>query len=206
VKVSQNIRRQLFLGTTMLGPLLLGYGRRAYAGSCAGAGGTYTCSGAAAGGDTTQNLNGTPLTVTTNPGFGISTGANPAFSLTGTGGLSFTDANTSSIAGSTIGIYGKNTGSGVLSITTTGTVAGTNSFGIDAVNTGTDLTIQAFNVNGASNGIFANNMGSGAAVDHHDGDRQWRRLQRGHRRQEFPVGHRPDDPGGDGARRRLRLQ
>jgi len=41
VEASQKIRRQLFLGTAMLGSLFLGYGRRAYAGSCTGAGGTY---------------------------------------------------------------------------------------------------------------------------------------------------------------------
>ena len=165
MEASQKIRRQLFLGTAMLGSLFLGYGRRAYAGSCTGAGGTYVCSGAAGGADVTQNLTGAPLTVTTNPGFGIITTAGDAIDLTANGGgLTFHDDNASEIKGEMAGISAQNNVSGALLITSTGSVIGDTGPGINAVNNanGTNLTIDAYNVHGATNGIFANNLGTGA--------------------------------------------
>ncbi len=148
----------------------------AHAGTCVGAGGVYTCSGAAnAGGlDATQGI--TPvapddLTVTTQAGFGIDTsnnGAINAFTLTGAGGsanLTFTDNYASAITGGDSGIEAVNNGSGFLTITTTGVVTGTTARGILAGNTaaGTSITINAQgDVLGNVDGIRAANLGSGA--------------------------------------------
>ena len=90
-------------------------------------GDAYTCSGALT---TTQTLPTTPpqaLSITTSPGFSISTSSGDAFDLTGTGGLTFTDSNTSTITGFGSGIYAINNTSGDLVITTTGTVTGNGS-------------------------------------------------------------------------------
>lgn len=122
--------RAALLGTVAAGALC--FGGRAYA-ACVGAGGTYSCSDALT---TTQTLTGTPLTVTTTPGFSIVTVAGDAFTLTGTGGLSFTDDYFSTIAGAINGISAINDISGLLTITTTGAVTGGNT-GIFARNNGT---------------------------------------------------------------------
>ena len=103
-----SLRNRLVLGTALATSAFVGgyrgYVRRAFA-DCTGAGGTYTCSVATT---TTQTLppDGTAvLTVTTAPGFTIDTrtvsggsGGN-AFTLNGTGGLTFTDDNLSTITG-----------------------------------------------------------------------------------------------------------
>ena len=118
------------------------------------------CSGALT---TTQTLNAASLTVTTNSGFGINTAAGDAMDLTATGGgLTFTNSVGSSIAGANIGINANNYGSAALSITTTGTVTGTNGTGVYARNYGTDLTIQAAAVTSGGAGIRAYNFGTGA--------------------------------------------
>lgn len=157
-----NNHKHLLLGTALVGAFVASYGRRAYAGSCVvGSPGVFTCSGAA-GADTTQALTGAPLTVTTTASFGINTAVGNAFTLTGTNGLAFTDAQGSTITGAGDGIYGRNNNSGALSITTTGTVTGGTRAGIGAVNRGTDLTIHAADVSGALNGINAHNFGAGA--------------------------------------------
>lgn len=157
--------RRLVLGTAFATSAFLGgyrgYIRRGYA-QCAGGGGTYNCSGSLA---TTQTLTGTPLIVTTNPGFGITTGAGNAFTLTGTGGITITDTNTSAITGAGHGIRGTNNTSGAFSITTTGAVTGISINGIGAQNNAgtTDLTINAAaDVSGGDNGIFAGHSGTGA--------------------------------------------
>ena len=106
-----SLRDRLIMSAALSGLMVAGYGRQAYAGSCIGAAGVYLCSGAATGGDLTQTLSGGPLIVTTDPiGFGISTTAGNAFTLTGTGGISFTDNYTSSISGAYSGIDARNTG------------------------------------------------------------------------------------------------
>lgn len=169
------LRSRLVLGTALATSAFVGgyrgYLRRAFA-DCAGAGGTYTCSGVTT---QTQTLPVSPppgvLTVTTDPGFSIDTtgtGGN-AFTLTGNGGLAFTDYNLSTITGYLNGISADNSGSGALSITVTGTVTGTNltapytdGIGIIARNFGTDLTINAVDVSGVGDGITARNYGSGA--------------------------------------------
>ncbi len=162
----RNLRGQLAL-TTAIVALAFGYGgRKAYAGACTGGPNTYSCSGATdAPTDMTQNLSGSPLTVTTTAGFGIDTSTNggDAFTLNGTDGLTFTDNNMSSITGDDYGIHAFNSG-GALSITTTGHVTGNNYDGIWALNDfgGTDLTISAKDVTGGAAGIFAGNLGAGA--------------------------------------------
>ena len=157
MKSAPKIRQQVFLGSALAGSFFTGYLRRAYA-ACTGAGGTYACSGVLT---TTQTLNAPSLTVTTNSGFGIATAAGDAMNLTATtGGLSFTDAAGSSIAGANRGIYAYNGGSSALSITTTGTVSGTTA-GVFATNYGTDLTIRTAAVTSAGVGIQAYNLGTG---------------------------------------------
>lgn len=155
--------KHLLLGTALVGAFAAGYGRRAYAGSCVvSSPGVFTCSGPA-GADTTQALTGAPLTVTTTPGFGITIAVDTAFTLGGTGGLTFTDVNGSTITGAGYGIYGRNTGGGALSITSTGVVTGGGS-GIYVRNYGAGLTIAANTVTGSDyRGISAISInGSGA--------------------------------------------
>jgi outer membrane autotransporter protein len=94
--------------------------------------------------------------------------------VTGTSGSGIdADNNTSgtdltisaaAVSGGTYGIKARNDGSGVLSVTATGTVTGTSDDGIFARNdtNGTDLTVSAEAVSGYYNGIFARNFGSGA--------------------------------------------
>ena len=76
------------------------------------------------------------------------------------------------VTGYGTGISADNRGAGALSITASGTVTVTGDgfvfgeytyhfAGISAVNTGTDLTISAAEVNGADQGIFAHNEGTG---------------------------------------------
>ncbi|PVZ82825.1 hypothetical protein C9426_28295, partial [Serratia sp. S1B] len=155
----KSYRRKLLLSTLILSAI----SGTAYAGSCLeGPAGTFTCSGIAApGSDSLQDLTGSPLTVTTVAGFGIETSADNAFTLTGTGGLSFTDNYQSNIVGTEKGIEGYNFGSGTLSITTTGLVVGLNGNGINAYNEGTDLIIHVADVSGGD-GIIANQAGTGA--------------------------------------------
>lgn len=123
---AHGLRGRLALSTALATVAFSYAGRTAYAGACAGGGGIYSCSGAA-GADTTQTLNpGSALTVTTDPGFGITTAAGNALSLTGVGGLSFTDNNNAAITGAASGLYAANNTSGAVSITSTGTVTGSN--------------------------------------------------------------------------------
>ncbi|PCJ33195.1 MAG: hypothetical protein COA90_00755 [Gammaproteobacteria bacterium] len=142
--------------------LISGYGsRQAYAGSCTGSSGTYVCSGVA-GADSTQSLSAASLTVTTNPGFGLNVGSGLGLSLSSTGSqLSFTDNNTSSITGFASGLYANNTGTGATSITTTGTVTGTNYNGVYVEHSGTNLTINVATILAGHNGINVNNAGTG---------------------------------------------
>ena len=66
----------------------------------------------------------------------------------------------------TQGIYARNNGTGALEITTTGTTTGTSYYGIYAFMSNTastgDLTINAANTEGGTNGIYAVNKGTGA--------------------------------------------
>ena len=62
------------------------------------------------------------------------------------------------------GIYAYNSGTGALTVTSTGIATGMVFDGIYAVNSanGTDLTVTAANTNGGDNGISASNLGTGA--------------------------------------------
>ncbi len=131
-----SLRSRLVLGTALATSAFLGgyrgYVRRAFA-ACVGEGGTYICS------DETDHdadahrraADGDDGQCGDIPGFSIDTRVDnegtggDAFTLTGTGGLTFTDNINSLIAGQSAGIAARNNGSGALSITTTGTVVGT---------------------------------------------------------------------------------
>ncbi|MCF6226369.1 MAG: IPTL-CTERM sorting domain-containing protein [Xanthomonadales bacterium] len=162
---------RLALTTALAGILLSSYGgRSAYAGSCVGAAGTYACSGVADATDTTQNLAFSgAMTVTTNAGFGIDTSvtggtAMSIYHQSGSGGLTFTDANSAPITGANTGIYAVNYGDGALNITTTGAVTGNTGAGIYAYNyrAATDLSINAQGtVAGQRNGIITASVGAG---------------------------------------------
>jgi hypothetical protein len=157
--------------------LAFGYGNRgAYAGSCTGGVGVYSCTGAA-GSDTTQSLNNaSSLTVTTSSGFGIATATGNALDLNltaaATGGLSFTDNHASAITGSVSGIYDRNEGTGGVAVTSTGTVTG-GQYGISADNYSSSTTsVTASGIvtggTGAAIQTFGNKtsitLNSGAAV------------------------------------------
>src|SRR5262245_30076618 len=163
-----SLRSRLVLGTALatsaFGGGYRGYVRRAYANCTPGASvGTFICSDNTT---ATQTLTGTPLTVTTDDTFSITTAAGNALTLTGTGGLKFSDLtngvpNFSTITGQDLGMQAYNRGTGELSITTTGIVTGTTftigedgvargGQGIGAINFAgtTDLTINAADVTG----------------------------------------------------------
>lgn len=153
---------KLLLSTLILSALT----GTAYAGGCSGTLGNYTCSGAVAS-DVTQSLQSlpaSPLTVSTEPGFGIETSSGNAFSLMSDGPLTFTDDHQSIITGNSYGIQATSTGSGALSITTTGLVTGLTGMGLYAEtrsSLSTDITIKVAEVVGSTNGIMAGNYGSG---------------------------------------------
>ncbi|NKB58598.1 MAG: PEP-CTERM sorting domain-containing protein [Alphaproteobacteria bacterium] len=174
------LRKRLALSTALASMAFVGYGTRgAYAGSCVqdGALGVYLCSGAAnAVADVPQILPsppppaGTPLTVTTAPGFGIDTstgGAGPfdattrPFTLVGDGGLTFTDTYNSVIAGGYGSINARNLNSGALSITTTGQVSAEGGSAILATNYGSGLTVTSTDVTSGGIGVQAVNRGAG---------------------------------------------
>jgi len=167
-----SLQSRLVLGTAIATSSFLGgyrgYVRRAFA-DCdpVGSPGHYACSGMPT---QTQTLTGTPLMVTTSPGFKIDTTGGYALDLRGTGGLTFSDVdhfgnpNFSIITGQG-GIKASNNDSGNLSITTTGPVTGTDpniGYGIKAANSGTDLTIVTKGpLSAGVTGIKAQNNGSG---------------------------------------------
>jgi hypothetical protein len=170
----QSLRSRLALSTALATVAFFYGGRAAYAGACVQNGpvGTYLCSGAEDISDVTQNLTGGPLTVSTvdpsvsPPGFGLLsyfTKGN-SFTLTGTGGISFTDNYASPITSYLRGVEAKNSVSGALSVTTTGLVRAFNGDGVYALNNAgtTDLTVSATEITGAVKGIIARNFGSGA--------------------------------------------
>ncbi len=67
-----------------------------------------------------------------------------------------------SVTGGYLGIYGKNIGTGTLSITTTGAVVGTSTFGIKGYSNGGDLTIDTASVSGGYRGIEGRLYGTGS--------------------------------------------
>lgn len=162
----RGMRVQLALGTALASVVFAGYGSRsAFAGGCYGGPDTYNCAaGANAATDMTQILSGAPLTVTTVAGFGIDTSATggDAFTLYGDGGLTFTDAQGSTITGAEHGIYAYNYAGGDLTITTNGQLTGVADDGVKAYAYGANMTISVAGVSGGDDGISVTNLGSGA--------------------------------------------
>jgi autotransporter family porin len=68
------------------------------------------------------------------------------------------DINVVDVTGAADGIYANNLGRGALSVTSTGTVAGTSTYGIFARNSGTDLTISVDDVSGRSSRYGKTNL------------------------------------------------
>lgn len=164
---SGGLRARLLAGVALGGALLAGYGREVEAGSCSLSLGVYLCSGGANSGvDTTQSLTGVPLQVETQAGFGIDVSSGNAFTLKGTGGLTFTDDNTSAIKGQALGILARNYTSGAFDLTVSGSVEGVTLAGIYALTySGTgSLSLTTASVTGGKRGIFANNNGSGGTT------------------------------------------
>ena len=127
------------------------------------------------------------------PGFGLSTGADPALIVDSSGGISITDENASSITSSggrsidvyndvsgdvsitsngsitgTDAIYIANAGAGSTTVTTSGMVTGTTNNGISIVNYSDtmDLTVRqaAGTIIGAVDGIYTSQNGTGATT------------------------------------------
>jgi predicted amino acid-binding ACT domain protein len=148
-------RNALAMGTAIGALFGLGYGRGAYA-SCSPLTGAVVCSGTET---VTQNITG-PATITTAPGFSINTAVGDAISISGSGPVSFVEAYGSSIIGFEDAIQAIVTGTGDLTITTTGadsTVTG-GVYGILALQYGTGALSVTANgeVTGTiRDGIFA---------------------------------------------------
>ncbi|NKB20958.1 MAG: PEP-CTERM sorting domain-containing protein [Alphaproteobacteria bacterium] len=166
--------RSLWLVLTTFVVVLAG-GKPVDAGVCVvdGGIGTYSCSGTAnAGTDTTNGglsdplAPGVPVTINTVAGFGLSTAASQGFNIESTGGLSFTDANGSSIIGSEKGIRAFNDTSGAINITSNGPITGSTNTGLQANNqTGTtDINLSVNQVTGANGAIVVVNSGTGSTT------------------------------------------
>ena len=156
-----SLRARLAMGTALTTMALCGYGGRTAYAACSGSGGTYLCSGALT---TTQALTGAPLNVSTDPPFSINSSGD-AFTLTGTGGVTFTDNYGSAVTGSGYGIVATNDTSGDITITSTGPVTGGSySSGIVAVNSGGGVTIEAAEVCAGRYGIGGLNQSSSGAL------------------------------------------
>lgn len=145
---------------------VLSTGQSAFAGNCT-TGATSVCSGPASGSDTTQSIsNSGPVSVTTQPGFGLSvTGPADGIDISGQGGVSFVDNNHSTISsGGMFGIYASNDVSGDLSIVSTGFASSLTDLGdgIRGDNYGANMLISAHDTQGENNGIAANNYGTGS--------------------------------------------
>ncbi|WP_108812385.1 autotransporter outer membrane beta-barrel domain-containing protein [Sphingorhabdus sp. Alg231-15] len=151
----------LLFGTGMLGTA------PAMAGTCtetAPGSGVFVCSGPAdAAADTTQILGGTPVTVTTEAGFGITTAVDNALTINGVDGASFDDAEAAAITGQQNGISIDNEVGGSLSLVSNGIVTGISGNGISAQNeTDTlNLSITSNVAIGANDGIYATQEGDG---------------------------------------------
>ncbi len=163
---------RLALNIAITTALITGYGgRNAYAGTCSGVAGTYTCSGPASPADITQQLNGSNLTVNTSPGFGIDTTltGDEAFRLyapAGAGNVIFTDTNSSIITGNGAAIDVGNYNDGYISIFANGTLTSNTRDGISIYqsNSATNVQVSAEGaINADDSGISINNYGSGYA-------------------------------------------
>lgn len=129
--------------------------------------GNFTCNTS----ETTQQKltsSKVPLNVNVGPGvtFNVAPTNQSAFILSSNRQLTFTQAaGGGTIYGGNSGIRATSSGTGGISITTTGTTTGLKSAGIFAVNSnvaGTGITINAADVSGFVHGVNANNSGTGA--------------------------------------------
>ncbi len=153
---------RLAMTTALTGMAMFGYGRGAYAGDCAiDSGGQYFCQGIAqSGSDSTQDLSGSPLAVTTSETFAINV-AGSAIELDGEGGITFETPTywEGFITGSEYGIDAENDEGGNILITTTnGAVTGTEDTGIrlrngDDGGSESTITITTGDVTGGRFGI-----------------------------------------------------
>ncbi|MCP4992649.1 MAG: autotransporter domain-containing protein [Gammaproteobacteria bacterium] len=146
--------------------MLSDYGlREAYA-ACADSGGdNYICSGDAASNTAEYYLDGEPLQVTTESGFGIKTTADDAFNLhSANKGVTFTDEHSSTIIGKDNGIFLRTPDFGYARIKTTGQVIGETAYGIFVGQTTAGLTIDAATVTGGTGGIFGHAHASDAVI------------------------------------------
>ncbi|WJY20826.1 hypothetical protein QTA57_13530 [Fontisubflavum oceani] len=140
----------LALATGLAVPTVLVSPGAGFAGTCVETSpGVFTCSGAAdAGGSDAEVVIGTggAVSVETAVGFGndtttgtdsggFGTGIINGIDIQGTGGVTFTDANSSTVTGQNAGLSVRNS-TGEVAIVTTGAITGLNSDGISLNNTG----------------------------------------------------------------------
>jgi uncharacterized protein with beta-barrel porin domain len=157
----------------MLMAAAAGYGRRAYAACVNTVGSTYQCSGANL---TTQNVNGPNANnadVSTVAGFSVNAGVGNAITISGDGGLSYTDTNASPLRAATgyaldVRSHGDFAGTpGSVTINTNGALSGNSGIyaatylgGTGALTITTNGNVLTSAVN--ARGIFARNSGTGA--------------------------------------------
>ncbi len=190
-------RNRLLVSTAMAGATILGFGQSAEAACTTGAPPAYVCSGANTTGQIVPAGIGLPLdagdflllalapanpTVTTDPGFSVSTSDPFALGILGKGAVSYTDANSSALSSTTgIGLgvvslvpqiappyYGPNPG-GSVAIDTGGAISGA-LIGLAAINTGDGTTsVKATGDIAATGGYGAVVYSQGSDSDVHLG-------------------------------------
>ncbi|WP_109354077.1 hypothetical protein [Sphingorhabdus sp. EL138] len=105
-----------------------------------------------------NNANAGSLSVVSNGTVtGLAENGIGAQNAAGTLNLSITS---NAVAGANDGIYAIHEGTGGVTVTSTGTATGTFYDGIDVLNAGTYLTVNAVDTNGGENGILATNEGT----------------------------------------------
>ena len=137
-----SLRQRMALTTALAATFICGYWRRSYADCNASGGGNYLCSGAS----NAQNITANEAHVTTDNTFSVNTGAGDAITISGDGGLSFTDTNHATIYSNSFfskGLYLHSTGN-------------------DGGNNGAVTINVNGNITGAGSGIVAQNDGAGA--------------------------------------------
>lgn len=192
---NRRYRNRLLVSTAMAGATLLGLGQNADAACTPAAPPNYVCSGVNTTGQIVPSGIGLPLdagdlltlllapanpAVTTDPGFSVSTSDPFALGILGKGAVSYTDANSSALSSTGIGLgvvslvpevappyYGPNPG-GAVTIDTNGALTGA-LIGLAAINTGDGATavnatgdITATGANGY--GVLVYSLGSDADV------------------------------------------
>lgn len=193
---NRRYRNRLLVGAAMAGATLLGFGQSAEAACTLTVSPNYVCSGVNTTGQIVPTTIGLPLdlgdfislalapanpSVTTDPGFSVTTSDPFALGILGSGAVSYTDANASPLSSTTgIGLgvvslvpqiappyYGPNPG-GSVTIDTGGAITGA-LIGVAAINTGDGATtvnatgdIQSTDASGY--GVVVYSQGSAATV------------------------------------------